>query len=203
MSTIAIPSQLLRRLPAVHRPPACLLAAKLVVAGMLAATLVLPAAGGFHGQALWLRACVYPVGLALIPVAWMRRPGGPYPAAADSFLLIPFAFDAVGNTLGLYSRIDNFDNLAHLVGTLALTGFAGSLLARRAADPLLVAVAAAGAAAMLGIGIELAEWTAFAHPVATGFAAYRDTVGDLAMDIAGCGLGAALLCTMPLRRRPA
>jgi hypothetical protein len=38
--------------------------------------------------------------------------------------------------------------------------------------------------------------------VATGFAAYRDTIGDLAMDIAGCGLGAGLLCAAPLRRRP-
>ena len=33
---------------------------------------------------------------------------------------------------------------------------------------------------MLGIGIELTEWTAFTHPVATGYGAYRDTVGDLA-----------------------
>jgi hypothetical protein len=203
MSTIAIPSQRLRRLPAVHRLPAGLLAAKLVVAAMLAATLVLPAAGGFHGQALWLRACVYPVGLAVIPLARMRRPSGAYPVAADGYLLIPFAFDAAGNTLGLYSRIDNFDNLAHLVGTLALTGFAGSLLARRGADRLVVAVAAAGAAAMFGIGIELAEWTAFAHPVATGFGAYRDTIGDLAMDIAGCGLGASVLCAAALRHRPA
>jgi uncharacterized membrane protein YjdF len=137
------------------------------------------------------------VGLALLPLASMRRRGGAYPITADGYLLIPFAFDAAGNTLGLYSRIDNFDNLAHLVGTLALTGFAGSLLARRAADPLLVAVAAAGAAGMLGIGIELAEWTAFAHPAVTGFAAYRDTIGDLAMDIAGCGLGAALLLAGP------
>ena len=68
---------------------------------------------------------------------------------------------------------------------------------------MVLAVAAAGAAAMLGIGIELAEWTAFAHPVATGFGAYRDTIGDLAMDIAGCGLGAALLCAVALRHRPA
>ena len=42
-----------------------------------------------------------------------------------------------------------------------------------------------------GLGIELCEWTAFQHPAATGYAAYRDTIGDLGMDAAGALLGAA------------
>jgi hypothetical protein len=54
-------------------------------------------------------------------------------------------------------------------------------------------LAAAGVVAMLGIGIELTEWTAFTHSVATGYGAYRDTVGDLAMDVAGAALGAVAL----------
>jgi hypothetical protein len=48
-------------------------------------------------------------------------------------------------------------------------------------------------AAILGIGIELTEWTAFTHPVATGYGAYRDTIGDLGMDVAGAALGAITL----------
>ena len=106
---------------------------------------------------------------------------------------MPFAFDAAGNSLGLYGRIDNFDNFSHLVGTLALTGFAGALLTGRSTDRLVTILAAAGVAAMLGIGIELTEWTAFTHPVATGYGAYRDTIGDLGMDVAGAALGAAAL----------
>jgi len=40
---------------------------------------------------------------------------------------------------------------------------------------------------------ELTEWTAFTHPVATGYSAYRDTIVALGMDVAGAALGAATL----------
>jgi hypothetical protein len=186
--------------PAAWRPsskpaaPRSLIAAKLTVGGLLAASVAVPVAGGFHGPALWLRLLVYSAGLILLPVTWWNRgDAAGYPLAADWFLLVPFAFDAAGNSLGLYGRVDNFDNIAHLVGTLALTGFVGSLLCGRTSEPLLAIAAAAGAATMLAVGIELAEWTAFAHPVATGYSAYRDTIGDLAMDVAGAGLGAISL----------
>jgi hypothetical protein len=188
-----------------HRPGRVhlLAAAKLLVAGLLLATLVLPAAGGFHGEALWLRCVVYAGGLSLLPAVWyLRGQRLAYPLVADAYLLIPFAFDACGNTLGLYSRIDNFDNFAHLVGTLALTGFAGSLLDVRGGDRVVTIIAAAGAAAMFGISIELAEWTAFSHPVATGFGAYRDTIGDLGMDAAGAIIGAGMLALTGRRTRP-
>ena len=192
MSTQAFPT-LAAPHPRRPDPVHALVAGKLAVAALLFTTLVVPAAGGFHGQALWLRCAVYPAGLVLLPAAWRLRGRGAYPLAADAYLLIPFAFDAAGNSLGLYSRIDNFDNFAHLVGTMALAGFAGTLLASRSNDRLVTVLAAAGAAAMFAIGIELAEWTAFTHPVATGYGAYRDTVGDLAMDVAGSALGALAL----------
>ena len=189
MSTAAIHAVTARR-PRRLEPLHALVAGKLVVASLLFATLVVPAAGGFHGQALWLRCLVYPIGLLLLPVAWRIRGPDSYPLAADAYLLAPFAFDAAGNSLGLYGRVDNFDNFAHLVGTFALAGFAGTLLASRSADRVVTVLAAAGVAATFAIGIELAEWTAFTHPVATGYGAYRDTVGDLAMDVVGAALGA-------------
>jgi len=196
MSTIAITTPAIR--PRRPSPLLALTTAKLSVACLLAATLVVPAAGGFHGQALWLRCAVYPIGLMLLPAIWAARGRrGIYPLTGDAYLLVPFAFDACGNTLGLYGRVDNFDNFAHLVGTFALTGVAGCLLAGRSTDRLTSVIAAAGAATLLGIGIELAEWTAFTHPVATGYGAYRDTIGDLAMDVAGVAVGAL---TLALRR---
>ena len=201
MSTIAIPVLAASG----HRPRRehLLAAAKLLVGGLLLATLVLPTAGGFHGEALWLRCVVYAGGLSLLPAVWyLRGQRHAYPLVADAYLLIPFAFDACGNTLGLYNRIDNFDNFAHLVGTLALTGFAGSLLDARSGDRVVTVIAAAGAAAMFGIGIELAEWTAFSHPVATGFGAYRDTIGDLGMDAAGAIIGAAMLALTGRSTKP-
>src|SRR5437879_2003868 len=194
MSTIAIAVGRVRGRRVLIGPTMCLAAAKVLVAGVLGASLLIPAAGGFHAEALWLRGAVYPVGLAMIPAAWLLRGRrSAYPLGADAYLVIPFAFDAAGNSLGLYQSVNNFDNIAHLVGTFALTGFAGSLLRSRSGDRLLVAAAAAGVASMLAIGIEVAEWTAFAHPVGTGFQAYRDTIGDLAMDVAGVALGGLAL----------
>jgi uncharacterized membrane protein YjdF len=192
MSLSAITAVTATRRPRLD-PLAWLTAGKICVACLLASSFVVPAAGGFHGQALWLRGVVYPVGLIVLPLIWAARGHGRYPLAADAYLVVPFAFDAAGNSLGLYGRIDNFDNFSHLVGTLALTGFAGALLATRGADRLVTILAAAGVAGMLGIGIELTEWTAFTHPVATGYGAYRDTVGDLFMDVAGAALGAFTL----------
>jgi hypothetical protein len=191
MSTIASLRTVAADRRLIATPPA-LAAAKSLVLALLSATLVVPAAGGFHGEALWLRVIVYPVGLSIVPVVWrIRGRRGAYPLAADAFLLVPFAFDACGNTLGLYGNVDNFDNLSHLVGTFALAGFAGALLDARTSDRLLLGIAAAGAAGLFGIGIEVCEWTAFQHPVATGYGAYRDTIGDLGMDLAGALLGAA------------
>ncbi|HVI18724.1 MAG TPA: hypothetical protein VM712_10115 [Gaiellales bacterium] len=193
MSLIAIPAVTASRRLRLD-PLAWLTAGKVTVGCVLASSFVVPAAGGFHGQALWLRGVVYPIGLTVLPLIWAARGRGRYPMAADAYLLVPFAFDAAGNTLGLYGRIDNFDNFSHLVGTVALTGFAGALLATRGADRLVTILAAAGAAALFGIGIELTEWTSFTHPVATGYGAYRDTIGDLGMDVAGAALGAVALC---------
>jgi hypothetical protein len=192
MSTIAVTATAFP--PRRPSPLLLLTAGKIAVGCLLAATLVVPAAGGFHGQALWLRCAVYPIGLTLLPAIWLvRGRRGAHAVVADAYLLVPFTFDACGNTLGLYGRVDNFDNFAHLVGTFALTGVAGCLLAGRSIDRLTTVIAAAGAAALFGIGIELAEWTAFTHPVATGYGAYRDTIGDLAMDVAGVAVGALTL----------
>src|SRR5881398_35614 len=104
MTTIAVPAGAGRS----HRLTALqlLAAGKVAVACLLAARLVMPAAGGFHGEALWLRGVVYPAGLALLPVTWLARGRrSAYPLSADTYLLVPFAFDAAGNTLGLYHRV--------------------------------------------------------------------------------------------------
>jgi hypothetical protein len=192
MSLVAIPAVTADRRTRLD-PITWLAAGKITVACLLAASFVVPAAGGFHGQALWLRGVVYPFGRIVLPAIWTARGRGRYPLLADAYLLAPFAFDAAGNSLGLYGRVHNFDNFSHLVGTVALTGFAGAMRATPSADRRVTILAAAGVATMLGIGVELTEWTAFTHPVATGYGAYRDTVGDLGMDVAGAALGAIAL----------
>jgi hypothetical protein len=60
---------------------------------------------------------------------------------------------------------------------------------------------AAGIGVFLGVLIELVEWVAFSHPVATGFVAYRDTVGDLAMDALGCVVAGAVVALPTIARR--
>jgi len=162
MSLIAIPAVTASRRLRLD-PLAWLTAGKVTVGCVLASSFVVPAAGGFHGQALWLRGVVYPIGLTVLPLIWAARGRGRYPLAADAYLLVPFAFDAAGNSLGLYGRIDNFDNFSHLVGTIALTGFAGALLAGllgfAGGFPLrLIVLAVAGALGWMWLNARTREW---------------------------------------------
>jgi hypothetical protein len=189
----------------VRNPPLLVLKA-LLLAGLLAA-LVVPGMHQFTGQALRLRVIVYLAGLVAMPAGWAiatrlrgaERPPLPYPVAADVFLLVPFFFDLTGNSFQLYARVDNYDDAAHLLGVACLT-LCGAALMPRTLPPAVRATMAAGIGVFLGVLIELVEWVTFSHPVATGFVAYRDTVGDLAMDALGCVLGAAIVLAPAAQR---
>ena len=173
------------------RPWTLIVPRAILLAGLLAAD-AMPAMHEFTGQAMHMRIVVYVVGVGVIPAWWLatrERTVGvtpvPYPLAADLFLLVPFFFDLTGNSFHLYARVDNYDDAAHLVGVASLT-LCGAALLPRTLDPAVRATMAAGGGVFLGVMIELVEWVAFSHPVATGYVAYRDTVGDLAMDALGC-----------------
>lgn len=195
------------------RPPApssrrrqtrALIALRVLLLGGLCSALLIPGMHQFTGEAMRLRVAVYCVGVLIVPAGWLaacRRRPVEYPFAADIFLLIPFFFDLSGNSFHLYARIDNYDDAAHLLGVAALTACGAALLPRHL-EALVRGMLAAGVGIFLGVLIELVEWAAFSHPAAAGFTAYRDTVGDLAMDAVGCVL-ACLMVVAAGARRPA
>lgn len=77
-----------------------------------------------------------------------------------------------------------------------------ALLRGRLSDRLALAgVAVADGGLVIGIAIEPVEFALFSHTQATGPSTYDDTVGDLAMDLLGAALAAAIVLRFP-RRAP-
>jgi hypothetical protein len=197
-----------RRLPSprLRSQAGVLVGLRAVLIGGICAALLVPGMHQFSGEAMRLRVAVYGVGVLIVPVGVLAvrrgRAATGYPFAADLFLLVPFLFDLSGNSFHLYARVDNFDDAAHLVGVAALTACGAALLPRHL-TALVRGGLAAGAGILVGVLIELVEWAAFTHPVSAGFSAYRDTVGDLAMDALGCMLACLLVALPRIRRRSA
>ena len=146
------------------------------------------------------------LGLILVPVAavhagwpsaaamllvfgsqWLTRwlaPGGALDWAAQAVLLLAGWLSVIG----LYPRVPWLDLLVHAAASAVvacLTALVvGAWLRRRGTE--------AGQAVALGLVWELAEWwgyTAVTPEIGVG---YTDTIGDLAADLVGAGIGAAL-----------
>jgi hypothetical protein len=177
--------------------PAVNVAAKAALGVYLALVFAVPGLTVFRGQALQLRGLMYVLGIALVPCVWrLRRCQGRYPHLLDLCVIAPSLFDTAGNGFHLYGRVDNFDGAAHLVGWLCFSG-AVALVLPAGLAPWNRACLVVGLGAVAGIGLELTEFTLFSRPVVIEATAYRDTLGDLAMDLAGASAAAVA----SLRRR--
>jgi hypothetical protein len=180
-----------------------LIAVKALIVCTTVTALAVPGMHEFRGEAMAGRVLVYAVAVLVIPAAWLMFGRRSYPVAADSFLMVPVAFDLAGNSLHLYARFDHYDKVAHLVGLAATAMFAAALLRRYVNGRVALAAVAVAGGLAIGIAIELFEFAVFTHPSATGLGAYQDTVGDLAMDIAGAAIAATTLLVLPTwPRRP-
>jgi uncharacterized membrane protein YjdF len=102
-------------------------------------------------------------------------------------------------SLHLYGHVDHYDDGAHLIGLAFSAAFAAALLRGRVSDRLALAGVAVAGGLVIGVGIELVEFALFSHTQATGLSAYDDTVGDLAMDLLGAALAAAIALLFPTR----
>jgi len=167
--------------------------------GLLVLALLAPDLPQFQGKAFAGRAIAYPIALMALPVAWqlfgLRRI--PFPVRSDMLLGLPFLIDMAGNSLNLYDSIDWWDDANHL-GNWALHTTAIVLLFRMFGQPRAVQVAAgiawAGATAILW---ELAEYVAFVPNSPEAASAYRDTLGDLALGLAGGTVATLALVLVP------
>lgn len=176
--------------------------AKVVLLVAMARVAVEPEWGNLEGKAPGTRAMTYPL-LALVVPVWhlIRRPGGPYPWAADLLVTLPAFSDILGNRLDLFDRVLWFDDVMHVANTGTL-GAAVILLAGAAGAPLVRRLEVAVASGMtLALLWELWEYAAFVTRSAEASSAYVDTLGDLTLGWGGC-LAAAVLTGQRLRTAP-
>jgi hypothetical protein len=156
----------------------------------------------FSDKAMVGRAVLYPVMLAVLPLAWWllcrhRRSHGEatpeYPALAASVMTVPFLVDMAGNALDMYDRVDHFDDVCHFVNWAFLCAAVGLLLQSRRVPGWAIAGLCAGFGASTAIVWEIAEYLTFVPngPEATG--AYRDTIGDLALGLSGSIIAGGLV----------
>jgi hypothetical protein len=194
MQTTLTSPPLSLRLPASARlASAGLLAAKVAILSVALLSIAVPALHEFSGEAMVGRVAVYSAGVLLLPAIWAARGRRDYPLAADCFLTVPLLFDLVGNSFHLYGNVDHYDDTAHLIGLAFSAAFVASLLRSQVQGRLgLAGVAVAGGLA-IGIAIELVEYVLFSHTAATGLEAYRDTIGDLSMDLLGAVIAGVLI----------
>jgi hypothetical protein len=179
---------------------ASLAALKAAILAITVASLAVPSLHEFAGEAMTGRIAVYIAAVLVLPAVTLVRGRPGYPLVADWFLMMPVAFDVVGNSLHLYGHVDHYDDGAHLIGVAFSAAFAAALLRGRVSGRLALAGVAVAGGLVIGVGIELVEFVLFSHTQATGLSAYNDTIGDLAMDLLGAALAATLVLVLPARQ---
>ncbi|WP_298802448.1 hypothetical protein [uncultured Pseudokineococcus sp.] len=175
------------------------LAVKAVVLGLLALALAVPEWERFSDKAMDARAVVYPVGLLLVPAAWLlvgRPRGAAYPLLADLLVSLPWAVDLLGNALDLFDAVVWFDDAAHLVNW-ALLAAALALVLPRGLPPGVRVLLVAGCGCLAALVWEVGEYATFVRGGPEEATAYADTLGDMVLGT----LGALLAGAVVTRRR--
>lgn len=175
------------------RPPRGLIAAKVLLAVLLVVGTVTPEVGGFEGKGMAFRLPVFLAPALIVPILWWRR-RGPYLAALDAALTLPFLIDIAANAFGLYDSVDATDDVLHALNWMVLVGgITATLAARTAGTPRWMQVlAGTGIGAIAIIGWEIAEYAVMQAGVGGLTLTYGDTLADLALSTAGGAVGALL-----------
>ena len=177
-----------------------LASAKTAILAVALASIAVPSLHQFSGEAMTGRIVVYVAGVLVLPAVWLARGRRSYPLTADCFLTVPLLFDVVGNSFHLYGHVDHYDDTAHLIGLAFSAAFAAALVRPRVQGRLALAGVAVAGGLAIGILIELVEYMLFSHTQATGLEAYRDTIGDLSMDLLGAAIAGMLIMVAGVSR---
>mgnify|MGYP003542540337 CR=1 FL=1 len=166
-------------------------AAKAVLAALLAHAAVHPDLPQYADKAMGYRFLVYPLAALAAPSWWALRGRGRYPHAVDLCLTAPFLLDTAGNSANLYDSVWWWDDAMHVATWVPWVMAFGFVVAPRVPQRWVVAGLVVGFGAVTHIGWELGEYVTFVqdHP-SEAMSAYRDTIGDLALSIVGSVLGA-------------
>jgi hypothetical protein len=187
------------------RPLLATAAVKAALVALLVFAVARPDLPQFSGKAMVGRALTYPLAALLVPaVVLVRRRRGiatRYPYDVDILIVLPFLIDVVGNALNLYDTISWWDDLNHAVNWALLVGGVGCLVVRSRLGILV------GAGLMIGFGTvtavlwEFAEYWTFIRHSSELATAYTDTLGDLALGMAGTCVATALTAWIRMQRR--
>jgi hypothetical protein len=156
----------------------------------------------FEDKAFGWRLATYPIAAVVVPVGWWlagRRP--PYPYALDVLVVAPFLVDVLGNTFDLYDSISWWDDANHFVNWALLSLGVGQLLVRLEIPRLEMFVLIVGVGATAAVLWELAEYFAFIRNSSEVDTAYEDTLGDMALGLAGSTVAAVVTVSVFARRR--
>jgi hypothetical protein len=180
------------------------LAVKAALVGLLLFAVARPDLPQFEGKAMAGRALTYPLAALIVPaVWWLRGHRSSYPFALDVLLVLPFLIDVVGNAANLYDTIDRWDDLNHFVNWAILVSAFGQLLLRLPVGRWETFGLAVGFGCVTAVLWEFGEYYTFIRNSPELRTAYTDTLGDLALGLAGSTLAAAITVTVlwPHRRR--
>jgi hypothetical protein len=181
------------------------LAVKAALVGLLLFAVARPDLPQFEGKAMVARAFLYPISALIVPVVWwLRGRPRPYPYALDILLVLPFLIDVAGNAANLYDTIGWWDDLNHFVNWAILVAAFGQLLLRLPVGRWEAFGLAVGFGCVTAVLWEFAEYFTFIRNSPELRTAYTDTLGDLALGLAGSTFAAALTVTVlwPTRVRP-
>lgn len=194
--------------PVLSRQTMLVRVAALTLKGALAASLMLvlldPSWGNLEGKSPVLRAVLYPLVVAVVPLLWWRfARERPYPWLADLLATSVGFTDILGNRLDLYDSVVWFDDWVHFCnGAVAVSA---ALLLTTSRDSPFVIVLERGLAfgLSMAIGWEVVEYVSFLQQHATERStAYSDTVLDLALGACGAVAAAIALHAAHRRGRP-
>ena len=158
----------------------------------------------FEGKAFGWRLAGYSISTVIVPIVWWlagRPRRSPYPYAVDILFVAPFLIDTIGNALDLYDTLEWWDDANHFVNWGLLSTAFGLLLLRRPVTPLAAFGLVTGFGATTAILWELGEYVAFLHDSPELATAYRDTLGDLALGLAGSATVALAIAWAAHRRQ--
>jgi hypothetical protein len=178
------------------------LVVKAALVGLLAFAVARQDLPQFAGKAVTARAIFYPLAALVVPIACYvirrRRPVS-YPYALDTLIVLPFLIDTAGNAANLYDTISWWDDLNHFVNWgILVAGFTQFLL-RLQLGRLNIAALAVGFGAVTAVLWEFLEYYTFIRHSSELRTAYTDTLGDLALGLAGSTVAAVV--SVALARR--
>jgi hypothetical protein len=176
---------------------------KLALVGLLVFAVARQDLPQFHGKSMTGRAIGYPLAALIVPLAWwivQRRRRVAYPVAVDVLVVLPFLIDMAGNAANLYDTISWWDDVNHLVNWAILVAGFGVLLLRTRLDSWPIFGLCVGFGAVTAILWELLEYVTFIRNSPELKTAYHDTLGDLAMGLAGSTI-AALATVLVAQKR--